>query len=82
MNAKSYAKVMAMKTHRAAMALHWVSMWHHADDGDYESAMTCQLLYLVNYDEWHSLTDTFTQKDWDTASEMESIVLSMDLGEW
>ncbi len=70
MNDKSYARVMAAKTHHLASELQWVSMWHHAEDGDYELAMTCQLLYLVNRDEWLDWLDAFSKSDWKAYTEM------------
>ncbi len=78
MNAKSYAKVMAMKTHELAADLHWVSMWMHADDGKYELAMTSQLLYLANRQEWIDLADGFSDRDWQTLSDMHHIVMGRD----
>ncbi len=74
MNDKSYARVMAAKTHELAIDVHWVSMWHHADEGNYELAMTSQLLCLVNRDELNDLTDTFTDRDWHTLTEMHNIM--------
>ncbi len=50
--------------HQMASNIHFVSMWSHADSGDYELAMTSQLLHLVDRDEWFNGLDTFNDNDW------------------
>lgn len=64
MNEKSFKKVMNYLVHQMASELHFVSMWNYADSGDYELAMTSQLLYLVDRDEWLNGIDTFNDSDW------------------
>jgi hypothetical protein len=74
MNDKSYARVMAAKTHELAIDVHWVSMWHHVEEGNFESAMTSQLLWLVNRDEWIDVTDNMSTRDWQTLTKMHQIM--------
>lgn len=79
MNIKSFNKVLDSKVRELAIDLHWVAMWAHVEDGNFESAMTSQLLYLVNRDEWIDFTDRFTRRDWDTLNNLHRIMTGMSL---
>ncbi len=73
MNLKSYDKALDLEIYEVCAKLNFISMWSNISVGDYENAMTNQLLYLVALDEWEALYDTFKTKDWDTAVELDRI---------
>lgn len=70
MSTESYHKILNLEVHNASCSLHFIDMWQYVEEGDFDGAMTSQLLYLVNIHERDELIDSLDDEDYNVGVSM------------